>query len=134
MRGDDRADRYGGQPWLPAERNARISVSPRCQRDQEWGSLHSVDSAINPSVRAIQFSSNNARLGGQGSIDLAIVTIASATQIVVESDSRLAATCNNVYNYSSGLAAAAYAPYDGSLVINLLANGDQATGAIDTTD
>jgi hypothetical protein len=94
--------------------------------------LKSGDPATNPSVGAIQLSSNNACFGGRGGLDLAYVTITSATQLVVEPDSRLAATCNNFYNYSSGLTAAVYAPYDGSMVINLLANGDEVAGTIDT--
>jgi hypothetical protein len=94
--------------------------------------LKSGDPATNPSVGAIQLSSNNACFGGRSGLDLAYVTITSATQLVVEPDSRLAATCNNIYNYSSGLTAAVYAPYDGSMVINLLANGDQVAGTIDT--
>lgn len=94
--------------------------------------LRSGDPATNPSVGAIQFSSNNACFGGRSSLDLAYVSITSATQLVVEPDSRLAATCNNYYNYSSGLTAAVYAPYDGGMVIDFLANGNQVAGTIDT--
>ncbi len=94
--------------------------------------LTSGSPAISPSTGAIQFGSNSGCNGGVAQLDLAKVSQPTAQQILVEPDPNLAATCNNIYNRTSGVTAFVYSPYNGGMLLELRSEGQAIVGTIDT--